>query len=164
MPYTPQYGGINGVVELNIGQTDSPRRTGGFAIFTPHMVGGADTAIEVPQNVVQQNVAFQDVLGFQHALVGWEGDLRVVNAAQFVEVQNELNKYLHGSTRTSGTLNAPDVNRLKPTRLTDTLGNTLSQNARMIDWRWTTRILRMSNGTSGMLYLRGLRIDFKLLR
>ena len=122
--------------------------------------GGRLAAACAPAQVV--SLVISDVPGDDPSVVA--SGPTVADPTTFADALAILNKYLHGSTRVSGTLAAPDVSRLSPTRLTDTLGNVLSQQARMLGWRWTSRIFRLANGTSGMLYLRGLRIEFRLLR
>ncbi|MEK6798030.1 MAG: hypothetical protein AABZ12_03615 [Planctomycetota bacterium] len=162
MAATPQYGGTNGVPEVNLGQPGSARAAGNTARFTLRVLEGSDQAIRVPQAVVQQNVTFADNLGFREGEVEWAGTLRVDTPTTLDAVRNELNRYKHGSARVSGALTAPDPTYMRPTKLTDSFGNVLSLTAQLAEWSFTTPVNKLHQG-GYFLYAVGLRVRFKLL-
>ena len=163
MAATPQYGGTNSVPELNIGQPGSARATANTARYVVKVTEGADQAAIVDQQIVEQNVSFEDNLGRQTSRVVWSGNLKVNSRATWRAIVNELNSYKHGSSRSSGVLTAPDPALLKPTRLTDSDGNVISESARLESWAMGGSTLKLHNDPNFDLIVVGLRVVFKLL-
>lgn len=161
MASLPQFGGTNGVVELNAGQPGSLLHTADQARYTVNVIEGADAAAVVPQGLIQQNVTFEDNLGFRGAMVVWDGMLKVVSDAVRQAIYSQLNQYLHGSAMISGTLGSPSPTQMKPTRLVNALGSVLSERAKLADWT-SGRVMALS-GSSPYTLMVPLRIVFKKL-
>jgi len=161
MAATPQFGGTNGVAEMNIGQPGSARAEANTARFVLHVIENPEEATKVPQKVPQQNVAFEDNMGFDAGGVEWRGTLKVSAIPIWRAIASDLNRYLHGSARTGGTLAAPLLNYLRPTRLTDFWGNVMSEAATVADWR--SGQLRRLSGSDPYTYALDLMVKFKLL-
>lgn len=159
---TPQYGGTGGVPELDVGQPGSARDGAGTARYVVRVLEQPDRATVVNQPVVQQNVSFEDNLGFSAGRVIWEGSLKVDSDARLGAIESELNRYLHGSARVDGVLGPPNPAYLKPTRLTNALGRVLSESARLEGWTFQGPVQKLHNaGTFN--YLVPLRVVFKML-
>lgn len=162
MAATPQFGGTNSVVELDAGQPGSSRYAANTARYVLRVIEGADRATVVGQPVVQQNVLFEDRLGYAGSRVVWEGSLKVTTDAVLGEIAAQLNRYLHGSSRTNGVLDAPDPRQMRPTRLTNSFGRVLSENATVEDWSMSG-VQTLHNAAPFTLIVATLRIVFKRL-
>ena len=162
MASTPQFGGTNGVTELNAGQPGSARATSNYARYVVRVIEGADEATVVGQAVVQQNVNFEDRLGYAGTRVVWEGSLKVSSDTVLGAIAGQLNKYRHGSGRTSGVLDGPDPTQMRPTKLTNSFGRVLSERAVVDDWSMSG-VATLFNAAPFTLIVERLRIVFKLL-
>jgi len=158
---TPQFGGTNGVVELNAGQPGSALYVANQARYVVNVLEGADVAAVVPQALVQQNITFEDKLGFRGSMVVWQGMLKTVSDAVRQAIYSQLNQYLHGSALSSGVLGSPVPSQMKPTRLTNAFGSVLSERAVVADW--TGGQVRTMSGSSPYTLIVPLRIVFKKL-
>lgn len=161
MSSLPQFGGTNGVVELNAGQPGSALYVADQARYVVSVIEGADIAAVVPQGLVQQNITFEDKLGFRGSMVVWQGTLKVVSDTVRQTIYAQLNQYMHGSAMVSGVLGAPSPGQMKPTRLVNALGSILSERATIVDW--TSGQVRSMNGSSPYILICPLRIVFKKL-
>jgi hypothetical protein len=146
---------------MDIGQPGSARATANTARFVLHVIENPEEATTVPQKVPQQNVAFQDNMGFDSGGVEWRGMLKVSTITVWRAIAAELNRYRHGSGRTNGTLQAPLLNYIRPTRLTDFWGNVMSEKATVAEWR-SGQIRRLS-GSEPYTYALDLTVKFRLL-
>jgi hypothetical protein len=146
MAATPQFGGTNGVPEIDMGQDGSARQSAGTALFRPNVLIGADDTRVVAQHLTQQNFAFRDNLGFTGKPVVWAGLLKVNTNATLHLIMNELNRYRHGSGRSGGLFTAPSVVYLRPTRLTDFDGTLITEAAALRDFQWRGRRKHISSG------------------
>jgi len=162
MSATPQFGGSNGVTELDAGQPGSGRATSNDARYVVRVIEGADQATVVGQAIVQQNVTFEDRLGYAGTRVVWEGSLRVSSDTVLGAIQEQLNKYLHGSGRSSGVLGGPDPAQMRPTKLTNNFGRVLSERAVVEEWSMNG-VGTLFNASPYTLIVEKLRIVFKLL-
>ncbi len=162
MSTTPRFGGTNGVDELDLGQAGGARRSNNAAFYTMQVHEGPDRAAVVDQKIVQQNVAFEDNLGFEQARIVWSGTLKVSNDATLGAIVSDLNRAKHGSARLAGALAAPSPTAMKPTQLVNSFGRTLSNNAVLEDWSFDGPVKAMSGGGAFTLIV-GLRVVFKLL-
>jgi len=162
MATSPRFGGTNGVDELDLGQAGGARRANNQAFYTMHVHEGPDRTAVVDQKIVQQNVAFEDRLGFEQARIVWSGDLRVSSDAVLGAIVSDLNRAKHGSARFSGLLAAPWPGAMNPTELTNSFGRVLSKLAALEDWSFDGPVRTMSGGGAFTLIV-GLRVVFKLL-
>lgn len=161
MPGTPQYGGSGGVVELDIGQPGLSRN-GETAQATISVIVGDERATIVPGGVPQQNVALEQNLGFAGGQVTWQGSLRVASTALLQTIFAEMAAYKHGSVRINGVLGPPNLNLIKPTRLTDGFGNVISERARLRAAAMTSRVMKISGNALYNFHVQ-IRIVFGLL-
>jgi hypothetical protein len=161
MASLPQFGGTNGVIELNAGQPGSLLHGADLARYTVNVIEGADAAAVVPQGLIQQNVTFEDNLGFRGAMVVWDGMLKVASDAVRQAIYSQLNQYRHGSPLVGGTLWAPNPTQMKPTRLVNAFDSILSERAKLEDWS-SGRVMALS-GSSPYTLMVPLRIIFKKL-
>ena len=163
MASTPQFGGTNSVPELNAGQPGSSRYAANQARYVVRVTQEPDRVARVEQKIPQQNVTFEDRMGFEHGLVTWEGTLKTDNDTTMQAIFNELNRALHGSGMLSGSLSAPSPSYMRPTVLKNSFGTVLSNDAVMVDWA-TDGAARTITGAAPFILLVGLRITFKRLR
>ncbi len=157
-----QFGGTNAVALMNIGQPGSAYAGSGAALYLLRVIEGADRARVVEQAIDQQNVAFQDQLGFAGTRVIWSGNVKVGTDAVLGTITAQLNRYKHGSSRTDGLLDPPDPRQMRPTRLTNSFGRILSERAVIDGWSMG-EVSTLHNGAPYTLIARDLRIVFKLL-
>ena len=103
------------------------------------------------------------MLGFVSGQVIWEGTLKIKDAAVYRQIISHLDKFQHGSDRSSGSLGPVDLSYLQPTKLTDGLaGGTITTRARMVGWVFTSDVQRLS-GSSSFQYIVGLTVIFNRL-
>lgn len=162
MATVPQFGGTNGVAELDIGQTGGALATAQDARYVVQVTQQPDQTTTVDQKVVQQNVAFQDVLGYELGEVIWNGTLKVKTDAILQGIVSKLNEAKHGSVRISGSLAAPNPAAMQPTILKNSFGSTLSNSAVIRNWSFDGPVKTLSGGAPYTLLV-GLRVVFKLL-
>ncbi len=161
MATTPQFGGTNGVAELDLGQPGGSRYNA-TARYTVQVHQQPERTAVVDQKIAQQNVAFQDNLGFEQGRVLWSGTLKVTTNAVLQAIVSDLNKAKHGSARVSGSLGPASPAAIKPTVLKDFDGTTLCNQAVLEDWSFDGPRRRLS-GDALFTLLVGLRVVFKLL-
>ena len=162
MSATPQFGGTNGVTELDAGQPGSALYIANDARFYIKVIEGPDEATKVDQAVVQQNVAFEDRLGFSGSRVAWEGILKVDAEATRAAIVSQLNRYKHGSSRTSGVLDPPDPRQMRATKLTNAFGTVLSEKAVLEDFSMGELFTLHGGGAYTLIHPK-VRIVFKKL-
>lgn len=162
MATVPQFGGTNGVDELDLGQPGGARAAANSARYVVQVHQQPDRTTAVDQKVVQQNIAFQDVLGYDLGEVQWIGTLKVINDATLQAIVSDLNKAKHGSARVAGELAAPNPAAVQPTVLKNSFGSTLSTKAVIRDWSFDGPVKTLSGGAPYTLIV-GLRVVFKLL-
>lgn len=162
MATVPQFGGSNGVDELDLGQPGGARAATPTARYVVQVTENPDKATSVDQKVVQQNAAFRDVLGFDFGDVIWTGTLKVTTDAVLQAIKSDLNKAKHGSARVAGDLTAPSTAAVQPTVLKNSFGSTLSNKAVLHDWGFDGPVRTLS-GSSPFTLLVKLRVVFKLL-
>lgn len=163
MAYTPQFGGTNGVPELDIGQEGSARRGAGTAMAVVQVTPRGTLARTVETPLPQQNVVFADVLGFEDKPTIWRCSIRTTTAALMNTITNEIAAYLDGQLYTAGVGRAAfNENLVKPTRLRDNHGNVLSDDATLKNFETITPIRRISG--SAFSYLMEVIITFKASR
>jgi hypothetical protein len=161
MATTPQFGGTNGVAELDLGQPGGARYNVS-ARYTVQVVQQPERTAVVDQKLVQQNVAFMDNLGFELGRVLWTGTLKVNNNATLQAIVSDLNRAKHGSARVGGNFLPPSLQYIRPTVLKDFDGTTLCNQAVLEDWSFDGPRKRIS-GDALFTLLVGLRVVFKLL-
>jgi len=162
MPATPQFGGTNGVPELDMGQPGSARAAGNTAKYVLQVLESPAEVTRVPQKVPQQNVAFEDNMGFDSGAAEWRGTLKVSSDAVLGAIYSDLDRFQHGSSRVAGQLAAPSPLYIKPTRLTNSFGRVISESATLESWRTDGPVKRLS-GSEPYLYAVGMTVRFKLL-
>jgi len=162
MATVPQFGGTNGVDELDLGQPGGTRHGNNTARYVVQVYQQPDKTTAVNQKVVQQNIAFQDVLGYDLGEVRWRGTLKVSTDAVLQAIVSDLNKAKHGSARVAGELAAPSPAAMQPTVLKNSFGSTLSTKAVVADWSFDDPVKTLSGGAPFTLLV-GLTVMFKLL-
>lgn len=163
MAYTPQFGGTNGVPELDIGQEGSPRRGAGTAMAVVQVTPRGTEARTVETPLPQQNRVFGDVLGFADKPVIWRCSIRTTTAALMATILNEIAAYRTGQLYTAGVGHgAFDETRIRPTRLRDNWDNVLSDDSVLKDYETITPIRRISG--SGFTCMTELVITFAARR
>jgi len=150
------------VDELDAGQPGSERYAENTARFTLKVIEGADEATRVDQAVVQQNVAYEDRLGFTSGRVVWQGSLKTSTEDVRAAIVGELNRYKHGSSRTNGVLDPPDPRQMRATRLTNAFGTILSEQAVLEDFSMG-EVFTLHNSAPYTLIHPKVRIVFKRL-
>lgn len=163
MAYTPQFGGTNGVPELDIGQEGSARRGAGTAMAVVQVTerGTQSRTVETP--LPQQNVVFGDELGFADKATIWRCSIRTTTAAIMGAILNEIASYRTGQLYTAGVGHAAfDAGRIKPTRLTNNWGTVISDHAVLKDYETATPVRRISG--SGFTCLAEVIITFAARR
>lgn len=156
----PQYGGVGGVPELDLGQDGSARQASGDAEYIVRVVEGPDVALIVTLRFAQLNFTTEDNLGFDSAQVIWHGTLKMKNATVRRAMINHMNKFRHGSDRTTGSLGAVDLSFIQPTTLIDAFGTAITTRARMSTWKLgdTESLFNSSFG-----FITSLTVAFKLM-
>lgn len=145
MPYTPQFGGTNGVPELDIGQVGSSRRSAGTAMAVVQVTERGTQARTVENPLPQQNVVFSDELGFADKATIWRASIRTTTAALMATILNEIASYRTGQLYTAGVGHAAfDATRIKPTRLTNNWGTVVSDHATLKDYETVTPVKRIT--------------------
>lgn len=162
MSSLPQFGGTNGVAELNAGQPGSALHAANQARYIVRVIEGADDANAVPQALPQQNVVFEDRLGYRAAIVVWEGSLKVISDAVRQVIYSQLNQYKHGSALVGGVLGPPVPSQMKPTTLINSFGSVLSTRATLVDWT-ESGVRALSGSAPYTLIVPILRLVFKKL-
>lgn len=143
MASIPRYGGYNGVEELDLGQSGSTRLASGDALYTcTTRMERQDTRI-VRNELCEQGVTFENVLGPGGERHTWTGLLEVKDATVLQEITNELMAAKDGFTRAGGVRTAFDSAQIRPTTLVDGRGKTVSKRARIDEWRFADRIMRL---------------------
>ena len=128
MPYKPQFGGTNGVPELDLGQEESPRAAADAA-YNPNVLVGEPKIGEVENPLTQQNVTVTDHLGFRGRTFRWSGMLRAKDDATLEAIESELHAAKSGQALTAGVPGPFDGTKIKATRLTNKAGRVLSEKA-----------------------------------
>ncbi len=164
MPFFPQFGGTNGVAELDVGQKGSTRRSSGLVHYAANVILHEPQVDEVLHGVPQQNVAFQDRLGWRGDMVTWTGGCRIKNSTEFANLRSVLSQYRTGSTVNSsdGTRGSPDKTFFKPTFMADFFGEALGSKAIMTGYRFDGRVSRISGSAAYSLWV-NLTIVFRIL-
>lgn len=145
MAYTPQFGGTNGVPELDIGQEGSPRRGAGTAMAVVQVTERGTIARTVETPLPQQNVVYADALGFADKVTIWRCSIRTTTAALMGTILNEIAAYRTGQLYTAGVGHAAfDASLLKPTRLQNNWGVVISDDAVLKDFETTSPVKRIS--------------------
>jgi len=162
MPATPQFGGTNGVPELDMGQPGSGRAGNNTAKYVVQVLESPSEVVRVPQKIPQQNVSFEDNMGFDSGHAVWNGTLYVTTDAVLGAIYSDLDRLKHGSGRTAGYLGPAYPLYVRPTRLTNFHGRILSESATLDDWRTNGRVARIS-GNAIFNYAVGMMVSFKLL-
>ncbi len=140
----PKIGGTNGVPLLDIGQRGGTREGAGNALFSGNVILGQDRTGKVQHHLPQQNVTYEDDMGFVAGRIIIEGVIRAKTAAIFEDIRQELNQRMHGSLRTDGVLGAADPSMIKPTQFTDFDGTVVAAKAVVSGWRPRGRRFRNS--------------------
>ena len=148
--------------ELDMGQPGSARLASNAAKFVLHVLESPAEVTRVPQKVPQQNVAFEDNMGFDSGGAEWRGTLFVSTDNVLGEVYSDLDRFKHGSARSAGYLTAPNPVYLRPTRLTNFHGRIVSEAATVEDWRTEGPVMRIS-GNALFNYAVRMMVRFKLL-
>jgi len=132
----PQFGGSNGVAELDIGQKGSARRAANQATHPAKVREGAIKAPEVVNALMQQGLSYVEIMSYQEQEVIWTGTLRVASAAIRAAIRSDLAMYRYGQTITDGVPSTYNRLWVQPTLLADAYGTILSVRAKLIDWAW----------------------------
>lgn len=167
MASTPQFGGTNGVVEINLGQPGSGRYTASpnkLAWFRAKVLQRPPEIMAVQHGVPQQPIAFTDLLGWRGQVVSWDGSVVVKDATEIAGLLSELSLFSSGSTinATTGVRSAPDVSYLASTILKDAYGKAMGSKAVMTGYQLRDNWKRVS-GSSQWLYLNHLSVVFRIL-
>ena len=156
MPSTPQFGGTNGVPELDAGQVGSARRAANEAYWTVRVRVGADKVASAQHALPGQARVFRSTQGRTGQTVTWEGNLKLKDGVVFEALRKELDAYRHGG------IDEPDPNNIKSTTLKDRDDQTLSTRAVLTDWEFTTDV-RTITGDANYTRIVGLRVTFECL-
>lgn len=162
MPYSPQFGGTNGVTELDIGQAGSPTLAAGNLSYAANVRVGRASQPRVINAIPKQEITFVEDLGWQGQIVTWSGLMRIKDLARWQSLYSNLNFYTTGSEVASGVRGSYEASTLAPTKLVDTLGLILSTTAIMIDYQLGGRIQRLS-GDPNYTYATQLSLIFRML-
>jgi len=155
LPATPQFGGTNGVSELDLGQLGSSRRAALTALFTLQEHEGADEIAQVFHSIPQQRVVFRDVIGFTGRAVTWRGTLKCNNDATLAAIEAELSAKLHGGA-------TADIAQVRETRLTNVYGRIVSERACLESWSFQERARKIT-GSGPYTILVALEVRFRCL-
>lgn len=164
MANTPQFGGTNGVPELNIGQAGSARLSSSLVRFRAHVLRQEPEVAEVVHGTPQQNAAFYDRLGWRGGMATWYGTVVIKNTDELHDLVSELHKFRTGSTidQTSGVHSAPDKTYLQPTILKDVYGLALASKAILVGYRFGENF-HVVSGVAGYVYGNSLEVVFRIL-
>ena len=166
MAGTPQYGGTNGVSEINLGQPGSARYTGTpkLAHFRAHVLRRPPEVVQVQHGIPQQPYAFSDNLGWRGQVAMWEGSIVVQNATQLAALESELSLFLTGCSisPTTGARSQINTTYLAGTVLKDAYGVVMASKAIMTGYQFRDRWQRVS-GSSQWTYLNHLSVTFRIL-
>jgi hypothetical protein len=162
MAATPQFGGTNGVAELNLGQVGSARRAAGMAVYTLNVLEGDDEVSDVESHPRKQDVTFSEHLGWNGATVRWVGMIKVADSTELEAIRSELSVARYGRTITNGVRGAFDAARIAATRLTDSFGKILGESCRLRRAEFTGRVQTIS-ATPGMTLQVPLTVEFRIL-
>ena len=132
----PQFGGTNGVAELDVGQQGSARRAANQATYPGYVIEGAVKAPEVVNALMQQGLSYIEVMSYQEQEVVWHGTLRVASAAIRAAIRSDLAKYKYGQTITDGVSSPYNSAWVQPTLLADAYGTILSTRAKLVGYNW----------------------------
>jgi len=163
MATLPQYGGTNGVPELDIGQPGSSRYTDSKVLYTVGVILGPPEMRQTVHELPEQNKVYMGQLGAAGSLVTWDGTIKIKDNTELGALMSELHRFLTGSTlnTVTGVVGAPNTGLTKPTLLKDGRGLALSATGRMLDYRFTERIRKVQ--TTGWMWISRLRVVFKTL-
>jgi hypothetical protein len=161
----PQFGGTNGVPELDIGQAGSARRTANKAQYAVQVLRRPPAVRSVVHQVPQQHVRYRDLLGWSGESVTWQGSVRVKDTTEIAALANELYRFRTGFTRnaTTGVPSPTDLSVLAPTLLTDAFGIALGEQAVLDGYQFGENFRRIT-GDAGWLYWNTLTVVFEVLR
>jgi len=145
----PQYGGTNGVPELDIGQAGSTRRGNNTAWSTVRVIENPAEPESVVNPMPQQRANFRDLLSAGQSRVQWACTLKTDGNATRRTIISELRLY------------ASNVVYARETRLTDTAGGIISERAVMLAPVFG-QVMKLS-GSGNFTQLMELRLMFLCL-
>ena len=132
----PQFGGMSGVAELDVGQKGSTRNTANQARHPANVVESPPLKTEVVNRLIQQGLSYVEVLGLGGQWVEWRGTLRVSTSTILAAIRSDLSKFKDGQTITAGVRSAYNSAWVQPSVLKDAFGETLTTTAKLVDFRW----------------------------
>lgn len=140
MAATPNFGGTNGVTELNIGQKGSTFEQGGVALYEAIEQGFDDEISNVVSRVPQGSMSFVETMGWTSSIVVWTGKLWTTNDALMSTIESLVSLLSTGQTVSiAGVRGAMDVTQRVGTQLVNGDGRTISENAIMMPPVWGKR-------------------------
>jgi len=155
MPFTPSYGGTNGVEELDAGQTGTVRT----AQYTVRVSKVADEHRRIVNRPMQQSAAFEDLLGPGAEAWIWAGMVRVNAISTLTAIVAQIQKLRDGYTRSSGDPTSFSKAHIQPTTLKDVWGNTLTTRARLVEY--TLGDIFTLSGNATYSYIAELTLRFE---
>ena len=163
MPYTPQFGGTNEVVELDVGQLGSPRRASGELFYYPRVSEGRPETRDVMSPLPQQPITFVEQMGFSGQVITWRGTCKIKDAAALGVLRSLLSEYRTGQgiAGLTGLRGPVDPAKRAATKLTDFYGNALADSAIMVDYAFG---VMDKPDTAGFDIITELTLTFRVLR
>lgn len=166
MAGTPQFGGTNGVPEINLGQpgttryTDDPKK----AHYRVNVHRRPPEVAQVQHGLPQQNVAFVDQLGWRGEIVTWVGSIVVKDSTQLGLLVSELSLFLTGCSvdASTGVRTQVDTSYLAGTVLKDAYGIAMASKAIMAGYQFHDN-WQVVSGSSQWAYLNHLTCVFRIL-
>jgi len=165
MANKPQFGGTNGVSELDVGQEGSTRRSSSKAWATLKVVMGPPQTRDVKHALPQQTATYVERMGWAGQAVTWTGFVKLKDKDELAALISHLSQYRTGQTinATTGARSAVDVGKMAPTKLADILGVVLSDNAVMTNVRFG-ELRKLTSGSSPYTIGMDMTIAFGILK
>lgn len=166
MASTPQYGGVETVPDLNIGQPGSALYLASQAHFRVRVLAGREEDHSVFQPIPEQGAVFESVPGPEGRIIRWTGSLVVdavaPNPDRFYKILDLCYQLKTGHARLDGVVGAFSADNIQETTLKDSFGLVQSNRARIIDFTQDEPIRKLY-GNPTYTYITALTVVFRTM-
>ena len=162
MPFNPQFGATNGVIELDAGQPGSTRYVDNKVQWTVVVHERPPEVRDVRHAFPETNTLFLNRLGWSGQIVTWRGMLRVSTAGEMAALRSELSKYATGlaiNPTTGVRTPVAAASYRAPTIMIDDHGKALGSMVTMMGFQFDHNFQR-ANADAGWMYVNGLTVVF----